>query len=318
MASMARSGETVLLRSLAAHPAIFVPGQIDKRDDPAGRALIEKVQREGVNELDREDPCVSDCGIAPTCEAIVVKQGVWEHRWPFDGFILVRNPASVYRSLTAFDRFRLSGDYLASQLKRLAAKTGLGRGTANVDNRARLRNWANDIDDDLADLVPRVDLTTAICAFYNRRMLALHETGLPVLHYERFVADPEASLRQVLARLGLPFDPAVLWAHEEYEAGQKGHGRADLSAPIHAGSMEKYREIGRRRFDRICALTLPTWQRFGYRMSWDAIDIDPAFQDGFGSGADDSYAGEPASAESASESTPSDTGTAALDLSASS
>ncbi|MFW6336901.1 MAG: hypothetical protein ACOC3G_07215, partial [Phycisphaeraceae bacterium] len=125
MASMARSGETVLLRSLAAHPAIFVPGQIDKRDDPAGRALIEKVQREGATQLDRDDPCVVDCGVAPTCKAVVIKQGVWEHRWPFDGFILIRNPASVYRSLTAFDRFQFSSEYLALQgkLGRSAPKT---------------------------------------------------------------------------------------------------------------------------------------------------------------------------------------------------
>lgn len=35
---------------------------------------------------------------------IIVKQGVWEYRYPFYGIILARNPLAVFSSLKVYDQ----------------------------------------------------------------------------------------------------------------------------------------------------------------------------------------------------------------------
>ncbi|MCG8325092.1 MAG: hypothetical protein MI673_06205, partial [Thiotrichales bacterium] len=197
-------------------------------------------------------------------DVILLKQGIWEHRHRFNGFILVRNPASVYASLGRYDRIR-TGDNLYARLRNFIAPEN--------HNRERLLRWMTDIDSDMTEMLSGLNELEQFCAFYNRRMLPLAKLELPVIHYERLVIDPEQVFKQLLDYMQLEYLDLIHNAHEQYGELTIGHGKTDLSRPIDDQSLQEYRSLGRGTFDAVCALTWPAWSRFGYRMNWEGIEL---------------------------------------------
>ncbi len=258
VASMARSGETVFLRSLAAHPRVHVVHNLDERDGEDAARLFAYLQHYRKTRIWFRHPRVRPCAITPG-DVLVLKQGVWEHRFPFHGMILARNPVSIYASLRTYDV--------------------PPEGAADLDalwshNTARFLRWLVQID---PTLIPGFEYRSPVdqfCVFYNRRMGALLSLGLPVVHYERFVTDPRGSLRMTAATMGLPFDEAMLVAHNAYETGVAGHGKTDLARPVNDASLYKFqRVVTRAEFDAIVARSAPVHRRYGYRMTWDEITM---------------------------------------------
>jgi|GEM_PF-1127256 len=257
MASMARSGETLLLRCLDAHPEILVVSQLFETTPKEQRDLFELLTTRAETRIPRTEPAVVTAGAAEA-GSLLIKQGTWEHRFPFEGFVLARNPLSIFQSLLNYDQDPRSARAIA-------------RG---VTNRSRLERWTAAIDPELAASLADLDELEAFAAFYNRRMQGLARTGLPVLCFERFVTAPEAGLRALLGHLNRPYDPACLQSHRRHDAGSLGHGRIALDSPISTDVNEKYRALDPEAQTRLAALTEPVWSAFGYRIETGASGAD--------------------------------------------
>lgn len=275
MASCARSGETLMLRILASHPQVAVAFDLRKKNTPEERALRTFFRSYAGSEV-RESRLPEGIVLPEGVTTIIVKQGVWEHRHPFEGFVLVRNPASVTASLLAFDQ-RAAGATRRTPWSRL--RRGPPRRPKHMnfaDPRwKRLLRWQRSIDEDLVEYLEHLDYIGAVCAFYNRRMLPLANSHLPVVHYERLVSRPRQVLRLLLDRLGLEFDDRLLDSHRDFDEGTIGHGKNELARPIDEAGLFRFREVlSREEFGRILALTLPSWKAFRYRLAYDDIAVD--------------------------------------------
>ncbi len=211
MGSFARSGETLLLRCLHAHPALHVVHQVNEHDRPEDVELFQFLTTYPHADIAHDHPLIQRARIAPN-KVLIVKYAVWIHAHPFKGFVLARNPFSVIKSL---------GGYASTRAESLAAQ------------QARLTRWAHGIDPSLVPAVAQLPCTDSAAMLYNRKMLPLAESGLPVLRYEDLTRDPHTSLRWLLEQLGLPWDNAVEQSHTPYAEGQYGHGGIALWKPIH-------------------------------------------------------------------------------------
>jgi len=260
VASCARSGETVLLRTLAAHSRVFVPVNIDKKEDESRARLAAGLMDRREQAIPRTDPLLEGIDTAGK-GVLLLKQGTWEHRHPFKGFILARNPVSVYASLKNYDTAPAT-----SARSRIRAFLGLRTTEGSREtSHDRMVRWSADIDPVLRELIRGCSFDEAFCAFYTRRMLPLARLGLPVIHYERFVTDPEGTVRAICAVLGIEYEDAMLNAHAAYSPRTEGHGKIDLAKPIGTESLTKYMEtVGPDAYARIAALTYPAMQAFGY------------------------------------------------------
>src|SRR5690606_3335450 len=83
-------------------PDILISHNLLLKDDSKASKLFKSLkQREQKTITKRE---LKTVGIDASCKTqLIVKQGVWKHAYPFDGFMLVRNPFSVYCSLKTYD-----------------------------------------------------------------------------------------------------------------------------------------------------------------------------------------------------------------------
>ncbi len=267
LASMARCGETLMLRTLGAHSRIRVVHNIEEQETPEAVTLFDSLRNHAGGTIAGSAGEVRQFGIRPD-EVLLLKQGAYEHKLPFQGFILVRNPLSVYASLKTYDR--ASGHF--SRLRdRIFAIRSRRRPSAN---RSRMSRWMSDVDADLGKRVRSLCDLEMFCTLYNRKMLRLFETGLPVVHYERFVEDPEKTLQRLLPLLGLEFESSLLHAEERFRDGTVGHGKNDLTRPIDKNSLRKYGLLTRRETDRIVALTYPTWTAYGYEIGPQEIRVE--------------------------------------------
>ncbi|WP_339816151.1 hypothetical protein [uncultured Imperialibacter sp.] len=272
MASMARSGETLLQRTFLAHPNIHVIANFNEKDTKDEIARVEYFKKYPETEIEIDHPIIKDLKLDGK-SILFVKQGVWEHKFPFRGFVLVRNPVSIFASLVCFDKI---DERFITLLKRKVRTWLRPTKQDKIDNEynfVRFMKWAIDVDTDLIQYLDLLDFSSLFCAFYNRRMAPLRELGLPILYYERFVADPDTELRRLLLQLDIEFYPSMLESHVSYQKGTIGHGKIDLSKPISVDSTDKYKKIGKPVFDRICALTYNTWSAYGYDMSWAKIEV---------------------------------------------
>lgn len=280
MASCARSGETLMLRLLAAHSQVLVAFDLSRKNSPQERAMREFFKHYEGFEV-RESQLPEGVQVPAETKVIIVKQGIWEHRYRFDGFVLVRNPASVAASLLEYDQ---------RSLRRAPPDVRpFWRDEAKLDEHdidftarhwERLVRWQDDIDAELTPHLKHLDYLSAICAFYNRRMLPLADAGMPVVHYERLVTRPEVTLRKLFTYLGLEFDGTVIESDHQYTGEAIGHGKNELKRPIDTESIYRYqRVINFQEFSRIAALTLPTWKAFRYTMSYDRICVATPYDD---------------------------------------
>lgn len=200
IASMARCGETVLLRSLASHSRIHVVHNLGEREEAHSLRLFEYLKHYRKTKIRCLHPYVRPYNVLSD-DVLVLKQGVWEHRFPFRGIILSRNPVSVYASLRNYD----AQDGSASDLDALWQY-----------NAERLSRWMRDIESLLVDEMLSLAPVEQFCLFYNRRMGALAQLGVPIVHYEKLAADPYIVLATVVHAMGLDFEDSMLSAHADY------------------------------------------------------------------------------------------------------
>jgi hypothetical protein len=65
----------------------------------------------------------------------------------------------------------------------------------------------------------------------HRDWQAARELGWPVIRYESFAEDPEATLRKACEQLGLAWDPAMLtWPKQREQVAEPGHGSKTFRA----------------------------------------------------------------------------------------
>lgn len=248
MASFSRSGETLLQRCLNAHPDIEIVHQIQRVDTPEDLALFNHLMERAALTMPVDDPLLAHRKLGPK-SVLVVKNAVWTHAHPRQGFTLVRNPFSVIMSA-----FRDAPD--PDQRER--------------QKRQQLR-WARDIDPRMQHFMKNDDTLSSFLALYVRKLLQDRRDDLPFVRYEEFVAEPERWLRRIVAHLGLDWNDKVLKSHEDYPDKAIGHGGIKLSQPIHQGSTEKYKKLSPELQSHIYGLAHEVLLQYGY--DWDGENL---------------------------------------------
>jgi hypothetical protein len=225
MASLARSGETLMLRTFTGHPAVRVVHDLLPTNDRHEHRLFQllRVWPEATlprRELERH---LAPGFVSPSQHVLFIKQGVFSMRSPFAGFALVRNPYSSFCSLWSYD-LRLAGRAADNETNRLNWQ------------RLRLPRLVAWVDAMVPELLPSLlaepDPARQWLMFWKARMAQLRRQCSTLLRYEDFVADPRRTLEAACAAAGLPFDAAMLQAHQRFRPGAIGHGGIDLGKPI--------------------------------------------------------------------------------------
>jgi hypothetical protein len=107
----------------------------------------------------------------------------------------------------------------------------------------------------------------------------LHRLGRArLVHYEQLISDPERVLTEVLAMMGLAWEPGMLAYHESEltraNAGQQ-HAWVNLGKAVMADNQQKYREgltpDEIRAIESICHYEM---QHLGYRCEFDKAELD--------------------------------------------
>lgn len=258
MASMARSGETLLQRTLRAHPKIHVVHNFYREDSPQEHDLFDYLKRHDSKEISSKDSHLSHLRLTQG-QILLLKQSVWEHRFPFNGFILARNPVSIFSSLKTYDQ---PGDFQNWKLYW-------------EKNTARFRRWLKDIDPKMLDGFDDLSPIDQFCLFYNRRMNSLADTGLPIVHYENFVKNPASEVLEILHILSLKGEGDLNRAHEHFGIGEIGHGKIDLSQPIRTDSIYRYLQfLSPIEIEEIATKTEDTCSRYGFEVTTQGIYIN--------------------------------------------
>lgn len=242
MGSFARSGETLLLRCLQAHPALHVVHQINEHDRPADIALFEFLKTYPHTSIAHDHPIIQGARIAPG-KILIVKYAVWIHPHPFQGFVLARNPFSIARSLATYAA--IHNESLHTQ-------------------KARLIRWATGIDPTLVPAINHLACLDSTAMLYTRKMLPLVYSGLPVLRYEDLTRDPHTCLRRLLQQLDIPWNDALELSHTAYSEGQYGHGGIPLWKPIHPEVTPACSGLSEEEIARIQGYAWPVMARLGY------------------------------------------------------
>lgn len=244
MSSFSRSGETLMLRCLNAHPLIHVAHQILSPDSKEDFKLFRFLQRYEADSIPSDNEFVLQAKVSDN-SVLVVKNAVWCHAYSYKGFALVRNPFSVYRS------FNIANEPIKGFLHR----------------KSQMYRWAIGIDKNLIPGIAGSSNLESFCALYNRKMQEIIDSGIKIIHYENFVQDPEKYLKIILSELSIPWDNAVLQSHNNYSEGDTGHGGIKLWLPIHQGSKDSYKKVGPQDFSRIYGLTYPILTQLGYKVT---------------------------------------------------
>lgn len=227
LASLARSGETLVLRALAAHPEVQVVHDLRAENSAADQALYRWLRVWPLATAPRRHVAalLGPGGLAPERRVLVLKQGVFAPRHRPAGFALLRNPYAVFCSLWSYDARRLGQEPGPALNARHWARFRL----------PRLLVWA---DASLPGLLPALrsetDPVRQFLLYWRSRLDQILAQQSVHLHYEDLVADPAAGLRRLCDAAGLPFDAAMLTAERGYERGALGHGGIRLDAPIQA------------------------------------------------------------------------------------
>tara|TARA_R110002073_G_scaffold286251_1_gene450912 strand:- start:466 stop:1242 length:777 start_codon:yes stop_codon:yes gene_type:complete len=249
MASMARSGETLVLKVMAAHSKIVVIHNLESTDSKQDLRTFRFFKSYKKTVIRASHRAVSRYGLKEN-QVLLLKQGVWEHRYPFNGFVLVRNPVSIYSSLKAYDR----NDPKYDPEENFWFK-----------NEERLSRWLKDMSPSLLRGFDKLAPVQQFALFYNYRMNHLASLGLPIIRYEDLVTDPENTFAAICRSMNLPFEKEMLHAHEDYGTDVKGHGDNLLSRPVDSTSLIKYKQnVSLEEFAECSDLTESTQKKFGY------------------------------------------------------
>lgn len=241
-----------MLRCLNAHSQLRAVHNLSQDDKPHEERLFRFLKTYRRKSIRRGHALLAPYSLSRD-EHLLLKQGVWRHPRPFEGFVLARNPVAVYASLREVGR-------------REAAEEG-GEAWQSVE--ARLKRWIRDIDPSAERRLCGLTPTQQFSLFYNTRMGQLCELALPLVHYENFVQDPTATLTRISQVLGLAFESQMVHSHECHGSAREGHGGNSLSSPIGVESLSKYRTgITEGEFDEIVAATMAVTTSLGYSMKW--------------------------------------------------
>ncbi|WP_160317889.1 glycosyltransferase 61 family protein [Cobetia sp. UCD-24C] len=221
MNSFSRSGETLLLRCLNAHPLIHVVHQINEPDTAEDLALWKHLMQFEPTEISSDDPYVKAAGVA-SGSVILVKNAVWTHQYFHKGFVLARNPFAVANSfkITAEDELKYS------------------------KRKKQYQRWAKLIDSKLLPYVNQEENSFKILSvLYNAKMLDASNLDQPVIRYEDFVTKPAIALKRICVALEIEWNPLVLKSHTFFKEGEYGHGGIPLWKDIHGGSLHSYKKL---------------------------------------------------------------------------
>lgn len=227
LGSMARSGETLFLRSFAAHPQVHVVHDLLPTNTAAETRLFSLLRLWPANEIDRA-PVEQLLGqpLPASVTHLLLKQGVFQPVHDWQGVVLLRNPYAVFSSLWRFDA------QLAGQRDDPVLQAAYWR----ARRLPRLLAWADALDPTLSQRLRQTDEPLQqFLLFYACRARQLLASGQPLCRYEDFVNRHAEVLPTVCTQLGLPWHDALLQAHQRYPAGREGHGGIDLSAPVRPG-----------------------------------------------------------------------------------
>lgn len=263
LASHARAGETLVLKLLSEHSRVFVPLQIQKEESKVDQAFISEVQNTGIRSIELSHSYARQSGLSSE-HIILVKQGVWLHRHPFDGFTLVRNPQSFVASMLTYNvREGLDWGFRPYGRKRYA-KTF-----------KRLLRWSQNMSEELCrEIESKRSVIDALCCFYNSRIATLSSYRKTIFKYEDLIMSPLQQLQAMCLELDIKFEDALLDAHLNYPAAKEGHGMNDLSRPIDAASMTKWRQGHESVKLKVKDQTLEAAQSVGY--TYDEIYLNDA------------------------------------------
>ena len=226
LASLARSGETLVQKYLSAHTKIHICHNLYKDDSPEEFALFEHLMTRKSKSIRIRHPRARHLGFNKG-DALLVKQGVWNHPHPFNGFVLARNPLSVYASLLIYD------------LKERGGSPELNW----VHNIERMKRWLVKMDPKLLETFDHLSPEHQFCVFYNHRTAHLASLGLKILRYEDLFVDLERWLSEACSIMGLTYEPQMTDAHLMFKNKKEGHGGTDLSRPLDNRSVGKYQDV---------------------------------------------------------------------------
>lgn len=251
MNSFSRSGETLLLRALDAHPNIHVVHQVREPDTQADLDLWHFLMSYKPKEIDHSHELIQNAKVKPGA-VLVLKNAVWTHKHSHNGFVLARNPFAVANS------FKIVQEDEEKFKKR----------------KLQYIRWAKYIAPEILPFIKaETDSLTSLCALYNVKMGPLVSYDQPIIRYEEFVSEPKHYLMRICRHLGCDWDEAVLNSHERYEEGEYGHGRIPLWKPIHQGSLHSYLDLPIPVFQKVHCLTKQVYENLGYRLVDGKIEV---------------------------------------------
>lgn len=248
LASLARSGETLVLKYLSAHSKIHICHNLFKDDTQQELALFEHLMTRKSQSIAVIHPKVHHLKLKKR-DVLLIKQGVWNHQHPFKGFVLARNPLSVFASLWTYDLKEMGGSPAQNW----------------IYNIERMKRWLGKMDRSLLNGFDQLSPEQQFCAFYNQRTEHLASLGLKIFRYEDLFKDPEKWLTEVCSVMGLAYESQMVDAHLMFQSRDEGHGGTDLSRPLDNRSLGKYQNIlsgDQIRF--VTEKTRDTAQKMGY------------------------------------------------------
>ncbi|MFZ2991215.1 hypothetical protein [Ideonella sp.] len=225
LGSMARSGETLFLRTCAVHPQVQVVHDLHAGNTAAEVALFKLLRVWPANRVPRaEAQRLLGNALKPGATHLLLKQGVFNPRHAWRGVALIRNPYAMFTSLWTYDAGRQGSD--AQHLQNWQQL-----------RLPRLLAWCDAMDPTLSrQLAAMANPLEQFILFYAMRTRQLQASGQPLLHYEDLVTQTIPTLRTACQGLGLVPHDDMLRAHQFFPTGTAGHGRMDLSAPIRPGA----------------------------------------------------------------------------------
>lgn len=259
MASMARSGETLILKILNEHSKVHIVHNLDQNDSQQEQEFFHFLKSYKPHKISVFNKHVKKLQNMSSKKLFLIKQGVWKHNYEFKGFVLVRNPIAIYASL-----------------KKIGIEEEGEENLGWLAIMEKIKRWGSDMDKSFSekfDQLPQVPPEQFVF-FYNLRMNQLINYNKLIVYYERFVDQPQKELDRILGELNLNNEAGLLDSHLKYKVGHIGHGNNDFSRAIDNKSLEKYKYIiTQDEFDKIKSGTKNICSKLGYNLNWNEITL---------------------------------------------
>ena len=237
------------MRNLSAHPNVKIVHNFRSFDTFTEQMMYKSLKKRARTEISRFSllalPYKLNRG-----DVLVLKQGVWKHPHAFKGFILARNPLSIFSSLRSYDEKHYD--------------IPIGKTPWDL-TLSRLKRWLGDIDKTVLDGFATKTPIEQFSIFYNTRMKDLLSTNLPIVKYEELVRSPQTELTRVQKILGLDIHEDVFNAEKKFENGFQGHGFSDFSKRLNNNSLRSYeKKLSQVEIKQLSELTISVAKKFGY------------------------------------------------------